>query len=146
MSLYDGKSGKRLGRGEKTPLHRIFYHQMKNAERRGVPFRLTFDQWLAIWKQSGHSPGGQSNADYCMARHGDKGAYEIGNVSIITCEENNRTKRHTESAKVAISEAMKNRVMTPTHKKRIGAALKGRVFSVETRARMSASARNRKRK
>jgi hypothetical protein len=36
------------------------YHQHKfRTERRGIPFELTFQQWLKVWQDSGHC----TNAD-----------------------------------------------------------------------------------
>jgi hypothetical protein len=67
------------------------YRQHKgNAKRRGVPFELTFEEWLDVWKGSGHfDERGNKTADgYVMARHGDKGAYAVGNVSIKRNAEN----------------------------------------------------------
>jgi len=38
-----------------------------------------------------------------MARKGDKGAYEVGNVRIITVEQNHREMRHTKETKAEMS-------------------------------------------
>src|SRR5690606_15804220 len=52
-----------------------------NAKTRGVPFRFTFEQWLAWWTATGHyHERGTSRGQYVMARRGDQGAYEPGNV------------------------------------------------------------------
>ncbi|MGZ8892907.1 MAG: hypothetical protein ACXW1R_08270 [Halobacteriota archaeon] len=69
-----------------------FCVQKYNARRiRGIPFLLTFDKWWNIWQQSGHySERGCGSGKYCMARFGDQGAYEVGNVKIITNGENVR--------------------------------------------------------
>jgi hypothetical protein len=69
---------------------RLRYSQQKaNAKRRGVPFLLTFDEWWAIWQKSGfynvRGPGG-----FVMHRICDQGAYEVGNVEIISANENFR--------------------------------------------------------
>jgi hypothetical protein len=62
------------------------YTQHKsNAAQRGVPFLLTFEEWKAIWLESGKwEMRGKGSTKYCMCRYGDKGAYEIGNVFIAT--------------------------------------------------------------
>ncbi len=57
--------------------------QKSNAKRRNIPFLLTFDEWLAIWLDSGKwEQRGTHSVEYCMARYGDSGPYAIGNVRI----------------------------------------------------------------
>jgi hypothetical protein len=67
------------------------YYQHKNrAERRGIPFELTFKQWLKIWQDSGHLPKrGSGQGQYVMARLSGRGSFKIGNVGIIPVEDNN---------------------------------------------------------
>jgi hypothetical protein len=64
-----------------TPKGRYRQHK-RNAKRRSVPFLLTYEQWFELWEpflgKSGSWPGG-----YVMARRGDVGPYDIGNVSIV---------------------------------------------------------------
>ena len=71
-----------------------------HAKRRDIPFLLTFDEWIAIWHESGKfTQRGHKKGQYVMARHGDLGPYAVGNVRICTCSENitewhdNRRKR-----------------------------------------------------
>ena len=64
-------------------------------------FKLTFDQWINIWVTSGQLDNrGQRTGQYCMARFGDKGAYEVGNVRIILSVDN-------------VREACKGKPLTP---------------------------------
>lgn len=72
----------------KTPKGR--YHQHKGkATARGIPFLLTFEEWWDIWQSSGRWEQRGKRADqYCMARFGDKGAYERSNVRICPVGEN----------------------------------------------------------
>ena len=73
----------------KDPLRRRYSMQKSGARVRGIEFRLSYEQWLAIWTESGHlDERGRGPAKYCMARCGDRGAYEVGNVKIITLIEN----------------------------------------------------------
>src|SRR6516162_10411724 len=67
------------------------YHQHKyRAERRGIPFELTFKQWLKIWQESGHlHERGHRQGQYVMARFFGRGSYKIGNVQIIPVRDNN---------------------------------------------------------
>lgn len=50
-----------------------------------MSFELTFEQWLQVWKDSGHfDERGNKTADgYVMARKGDRGPYTLGNVEIV---------------------------------------------------------------
>jgi hypothetical protein len=67
------------------------YDQHKyRAERCGIPFELTFKQWLKIWQESGHlHERGHRQGQYVMARFFGRGSYKIGNVRIIPAEDNN---------------------------------------------------------
>lgn len=65
--------------------------QKRNATARGIPFLLSFEQWLSVWNESGKMDQRGRGADkYCMCRYGDLGSYEVGNVFIGTGEENVR--------------------------------------------------------
>lgn len=63
-----------------------------NAKQRGVDFHLTFEEWIAIWKLSGHwsEKNNRPHRGFCMCRHADEGAYEVGNVRIGTKGQNAR--------------------------------------------------------
>jgi hypothetical protein len=66
-----------------------FTQHKVRAARRGVAFLLSFEEWIKIWKDSGHwHERGPGAGRYCMARYGDEGAYAVGNVHICTNEEN----------------------------------------------------------
>jgi hypothetical protein len=58
------------------------YDQHKHrAGRRGIPFELTFKQWLKIWQDSRHlHERGHRQGQYVMARFFGRGSYKIGNV------------------------------------------------------------------
>jgi hypothetical protein len=67
-----------------------FREQRQAARQRGIPFLLTFEEWLEIWVESGHIyERGCGLGRYVMARHGDTGPYSRDNVKIIPVEENN---------------------------------------------------------
>lgn len=67
-----------------------FCEQERNANRRGIAWELTFDQWLSIWTSSGRwNERGTRRGQYVMARFGDAGPYAIGNVEIVRAEKNN---------------------------------------------------------
>src|SRR5262245_38611376 len=64
-----------------------FTRQKASAKQRGVPFAMTFEQWLGIWRDSGrlHERGVTT---FHMARRGDIGGYASSNVEIISAKEN----------------------------------------------------------
>jgi len=72
----------------KTPLGR--YHQHKGkAQYRGIEFLLSFEEWWGLWEASGKwDQRGRRKDQYVMARFGDQGAYEPGNVKICLVSEN----------------------------------------------------------
>lgn len=73
-----------------TPRGR-FELQRRRANRRGIPFLLTFDEWLKLWQDSGHfHQRGKRPGQYVMARRDDVGPYAVGNVYITTLEQNTR--------------------------------------------------------
>jgi hypothetical protein len=53
------------------------------AKRRGIEFRLTFEQWWQLWEPY-WAMRGPRRGQYVMARTDDAGAYELGNVRIDT--------------------------------------------------------------
>jgi hypothetical protein len=136
-----------------TDMLRHFRARWKQHERRafrdGTPFKLAFDEWMKIWLDSGHLMNrGIQEGQYVMGRYGDKGAYELTNVSIITQAQNtsdgNRgSPRRGPRLKQSI--AMKDQKKSAEHKLRIGEAQKAswalgerpRVASLETRQKMS---------
>ena len=68
-----------------------FNQHKANAERRGIPFLFTFDEWIDTWKKSGKwVERGRGTNKYCMARHNDAGPYATWNVSIQTNKQNNQ--------------------------------------------------------
>lgn len=88
--------------------------QKQNSIIRGIAFLLSYDQWLSIWVASGklHERGRGANK-FCMCRHGDVGAYEVGNVFIGTGRENvrdgNLGKEMTQEVRDKISKANKGK-------------------------------------
>jgi hypothetical protein len=63
----------------------LFKAHQANARSRGIPFLLTFEEWWGLWQASGKwDQRGNTSQQYCMARRGDVGGYEIDNVEIVT--------------------------------------------------------------
>ena len=71
---------------------KAFNEQRHNANRRGIPFLLTYDQWLNWWVTAlgpdWKKLRGRTKRKYCMARNNDAGAYEIDNIKCIRHSEN----------------------------------------------------------
>lgn len=72
--------------GLPDPYQRYKAHE-RGAEKRGIPFRMTFDEWWAMWKPH-FANRGRQKGQLVMARYLDQGAYEVGNVEIKTVLEN----------------------------------------------------------
>lgn len=71
------------GLGERGSLSARYQEQRRAAKTRGIPWEITFPEWVGLWVASGHlQRRGVGRAGYCMARHGDEGAYRLDNVSI----------------------------------------------------------------
>jgi hypothetical protein len=66
-----------------------FCQQRSNAKRRGIKFKLSFEEWCEIWTKSGLYKHRGRNG-FVMHRMGDTGAYEVGNVEIVSSRENFR--------------------------------------------------------
>lgn len=56
-----------------------------NSKLRGIEFNLSLKEWLEIW---GEKIPDRGQGKLMMCRHGDRGAYEVGNVYIGTAAEN----------------------------------------------------------
>lgn len=74
------------GEYKKTPVSR-YNAQKQTAKRRGIEFNLNFNDWWEMWEPYWNKRGNLPQ-EFCMARNGDYGPYEKGNVSIITNSEN----------------------------------------------------------
>lgn len=63
--------------------------QRRNSRYRGIEWKINRWQWWTLWQESGKwDLRGRGKGKYCMARHNDTGAYEVGNVSIVPNEKN----------------------------------------------------------
>jgi hypothetical protein len=72
-------------------LERRFIQQRCSARYRGVEFRLTFEEWRDWWLATGHvDERGKLRGQWVMARPGDVGAYELGNLQCMRAEDNVR--------------------------------------------------------
>jgi len=72
-----------------TPRGKYADHRW-HARARGVAFTLTFEDWWALWEQSGHwKDRGSRLGCYVMSRYNDEGPYAKGNVFIAPWQANN---------------------------------------------------------
>jgi hypothetical protein len=108
-------------------MRRAFATQKAQARNREIVFTLPFEQWANVWLEGGkwYERGRQSD-QYVMGRFGDTGAYEVGNVNLITVAQN-------------VSDAQSGREQSDRERANRGAALKGRTFTDEHRANLSAA-------
>ena len=68
---------------KKPKYHQAFIQQKKNAKKRGIPWEISFKDWLTIWQKSGKLHlRGKGKGKYCLARYGDKGPYSRINVFV----------------------------------------------------------------
>lgn len=73
----------------KNPKRYAFLGQRHTSKQRGVKFDLTFEEWKEFWGEDFWKRG-KEPSDLVMARHGDKGAYELDNIYKTTGKENKR--------------------------------------------------------
>lgn len=130
-----------MKRNRRTPRMR-FHAQRGFAKWRGIPFLLTFDQWWKLWQDSGHwNQKGRRKGEYCMARFGDKGAYELGNVRICTVEENHAEWQASHKLTADPYPGFRRDRWTPEQIAKQAAAVRkaltGKPRSAETRAKVS---------
>jgi hypothetical protein len=64
----------------------------RSAANRGIGFKLTFEEWWAIWEPHYHKRGINKGC-MCMCRELDQGAYEVGNVRIDLVQNNHHEKK-----------------------------------------------------
>ena len=74
------------------------YHSHRgSAKKRGIPFHFSFEEWVHWWESElgGNwlQLRGCRRGQYVMARLGDKGAYENGNVKCVLVEANHRERK-----------------------------------------------------
>lgn len=79
-------------RHNKNCLAKKYYFQKRNSGYRGIEFKLSFPQWYKIWLDSGYLDK-MGRGKYVMGRYKDSGAYELGNVEIITASQNSKDAR-----------------------------------------------------
>lgn len=64
-----------------------FSRQRYDAEKRGIGWQLSFEEWFGFWQSSGHWEE-RSATGYVMCRKGDEGPYAIDNIYIAPASVN----------------------------------------------------------
>lgn len=74
-----------------------YTRQKAQANYRGIPWELTYDEWFQLWDNSGKldSRGATGADSYCMCRTNDTGPYASHNVRIDTFGNNMREAQYT---------------------------------------------------
>lgn len=114
------------------------------AKRRVIDFNLTFEEWWSWWQETGHYlERGVGKGKYVMARYGDAGPYELGNIFCCTQEQNvsmaqtGKPKPCSEEMKAHLSNIKKGIPKSEETRKRMSEAAKGRPKSEQHRAKLS---------
>jgi Alpha-glutamyl/putrescinyl thymine pyrophosphorylase clade 2 len=87
MNELNRRRGREGPMGRDPELWGAYVTHRRHARGRNIPFLITFEEWLAVWQESGHI-NERGNGRYVMSRPGDVGPYAVGNVRIILCGEN----------------------------------------------------------
>ena len=70
-------------------MKKAYTQQKGDAKKRGIEFKLTFEEWRNWWGNDFENRGVGSDK-LVMARYGDVGAYELSNIKKITFGDNCR--------------------------------------------------------
>jgi hypothetical protein len=127
-----------VGKHYRGPVPRAAYQrfceQRYGALQRGIQFLLSAEEWWSIWTMSGHwNARGSGRGRYCMARYNDAGPYAVGNVRIITNEENG-----TELWRCCSPETRARMIGGPERRIMVSAKLRARWHAPEVRTRIDA--------
>lgn len=116
-----------------SKLRTAYNTQYRNSKRRGIEFNMSFEEWLTIWLYSGKLHlRGKNPGQFCMGRIGDKGAYEVGNVEIISIEQNTHDGHIGKKKK--LSHRKKLKAHLATMRKRVEVSANGVVYHSMTDA------------
>ena len=100
LSLFPEIRQQCKARGLPDPYRKFVSHR-NGAAKRGIGFKLTFEEWWAIWAPQYHERGSRKGCKV-MCRTHDTGAYEAGNVRIDTVRGNAVEQRLMQRSKSAI--------------------------------------------
>ena len=87
-----------------------FTHHRSAAKARGIPFQLSFAEWVDVWARSGkYEKCGCRRGQYVMSRPGDRGSYAVGHVKIVSALANRLERRPESAARNSVSCVAKHR-------------------------------------
>ena len=66
--------------------YQAWLQQRNQAKWRGETWRLTFEEWQALWGEKWHSRGRERGC-YCMTRRDHEAAWDTDNAQVITRED-----------------------------------------------------------
>ncbi len=101
---------------------RKYYSQKHNAKYRGIEFKLTYEEWLNWWIETGKlEQRGRGLNQYQMCRYNDEGPYELGNMYCKTTGEHTKerdpwNKNHTKKEFPQLSNSGVKNGNTPWNK------------------------------
>jgi hypothetical protein len=77
--------------------YRAKYSSNRNeAKRRGIAFKLSFEEWLDLWKDHIHERG-PKRGQYVLCRKNDQGCYEVGNCYVARAQHNNSVRGYMDT-------------------------------------------------
>lgn len=80
---------------------KAYYDQKNHAQKRGIEFLISYEDWLEMWLESGMwEKRGKTKNSFQMCRYGDEGAYTKNNCFIGTVEHNQNDRSFHEDEKV----------------------------------------------
>ena len=78
---------------------RKFSNKRVNAEKEGISFELSYDEYVGLAKEAGISVDDIGNKGYHLARYNDTGPYKVGNCRFIFYLENLKEKKISERSR-----------------------------------------------
>lgn len=106
-----------------TKLKRDYSAQKSNAARRGIEWKLTFQEWIDWWGVDIEMRGSRRDS-LQMQRFHDKGPYEIGNIKKGRPADNSKTNgicqanKRTEARRLAHEEYLNSLIFSPSKDER----------------------------
>jgi len=112
----------------------IFLRQVYVARHEGVPWTLTFKQWLGIWKRAGHLPYiGLRKSVYRLARIDFTKGFVPGNVEVVKSSFRPVTKNNLKFYGVSMRDYYKAAALTDSHGRQLIHLFRERVQAVTNR-------------
>lgn len=82
-------------------LKQKFWNKRVNAEKEGIPFKLTMEEFLLMVETAGLTEDDLHIKGFHLSRFNDEGAYEVGNCRFVHYLVNYSEKKVSEKASAA---------------------------------------------